>query len=266
MQLEKSSPAQVATYFKENDLVIIPVGSQESHGSHLALGTDAAIPTHIAKELEKVLAGKMELLVVPTVPYGVADSHLNFPGSISLGFDGLYLVLTRIVGSLWNYGARRFVFLNGHGGNDSVFGQLGLEIHKNGGVSCHLNWWQISGQLNPVWRGGHGDAQETAAMMIACPEGVFLDKVVDFSPAPLAPELHSVGPGSVSFEEIPIMIPRNLDCYAPDGWCGPLHPSTANQAWGKEMLERVTLYFADFLQAYVKIPCNKEKEGATWRN
>ena len=161
MRLEHSSWLQVQRYFTQHDLVLLPIGSTENHGSHMALGTDLLVPDYIAGELDK----QLEILITPVMPFGAADHHSSFPGTLSIGVDGLYLVLSKICEDLWRYGARRFVFLNGHGGNNPALSKVGLELNQKGGISAQLNWWTVAGELNPAWKGGHAAGEETAAMM-----------------------------------------------------------------------------------------------------
>lgn len=141
MRLEEISWKQAERYFERKDIAVIPVGSIENHGSQLALGTDFLIPKKLTEWVER----ELDVLVLPGVPYGVANHHQGFPGTISLGEEGLYLVMSKIVWALYEYGIRKFVFLNGHGGNDVVLNKLGLEIEDNGGISALFNWWQIAG-------------------------------------------------------------------------------------------------------------------------
>ena len=94
MRLEHMTWKQAQAYFAEHDTVVIPVGSIENHGSHLALGTDFLVPSHIAQTIDQ----QTDVLIAPAVPYGVADHHFGFPGTVSLGYDGLKMVIERIVG------------------------------------------------------------------------------------------------------------------------------------------------------------------------
>ena len=96
MFLERITWVQAKEYFEKNDTVIIPVGSTENHGSQLSLGTDFLIPRNLCERMEP----KLSCLVAPTVPYGVADQHTNFPGTITIGADGLYDLLNRITDRL----------------------------------------------------------------------------------------------------------------------------------------------------------------------
>ena len=113
MFLEKISWVQAQEYFEKKDIAIIPVGSTENHGSQLCLGTDFLIPRKLCEMMDE----RLDVLIVPTIPYGVGDQHANFPGTITIGADGLYDLVTRIVNELYRFGIRKFVFLNGHGGN-----------------------------------------------------------------------------------------------------------------------------------------------------
>ena len=75
MRLEHSSWLQVERYFKDHDLVILPIGSTENHGSHMALGTDMLVPDYIAGELDK----QLDVLITPVMPFGAADHHYRQP-------------------------------------------------------------------------------------------------------------------------------------------------------------------------------------------
>lgn len=105
MFLEKITWKQAEGYFKEKDIAIIPVGSTENHGSQLCLGTDFLIPRRLCEMMDE----RLNILIAPTVPFGVGDQHINFPGTITIGYDGLYDLMTRIVDQLYGFGIRKFV-------------------------------------------------------------------------------------------------------------------------------------------------------------
>ena len=248
MRLEHSSWLQVQEYFKDHDLVLLPIGSTENHGSHMALGTDMLVPDYIAGELDR----QLELLITPAIPFGVSDHHRAFPGTLSIGVDGLTMVLSKICNDLYRYGARRFVFLNGHGGNDPALARVGLELNQMGCLTARLNWWTIAGELNPAWKGGHAAGEETAAMMAIHPEDVHMENLMEFTPAPIGPGLEFVHGGIVSFEGIGIPVVRATDQFSQAGWYGNDHPRTATPEWGREMLKTTTDYFARFLRAFAQ--------------
>lgn len=249
MRLEMSTWLQVEEYFKTKDMVIIPVGSIENHGSHLALGTDYLIPSHLVGRLDQ----RLDVLFAPAMPFGVADHHIAFPGTISIGVDGLYLVLSKVVESLYSHGARKFVFLNGHGGNDPVFNRLGLEMNQKGALCAVLNWWSIAGELNADWKGGHGGAEETSAMMVIHPQAVQPQAIRDCEPQDLSSELAYVSGNLVDCDGIKITVPRLVNHFSAPGWFGPDHPATATKEWGEEMLQAVEDFFVSFLEKFERV-------------
>ena len=81
---------------------------------------------------------RLNILIAPTVPFGVGDQHINFPGTITIGYDGLYDLMTRIVDQLYGFGIRKFVFLNGHGGNTPVLQRVALELDERHAMGAIL--------------------------------------------------------------------------------------------------------------------------------
>ena len=105
MYLAKMTTAQAKEAFEKDPIIVIPVGSTEQHGTQGALGTDFMVPSYLADHVEDV----DNVIVAPTVPYGVCPYHLSFEGSINIGYEGLYMVLHGIMDSLMQHGAKRFV-------------------------------------------------------------------------------------------------------------------------------------------------------------
>ena len=100
MRLANCTCQRVNDYLKEHDSIMLVLGSTENHGRHMPLGTDTMIPDKIAELTEK----QSHIMIAPTLPYGATDSLMGFPGTISIGVDGLYDILTRITDSLYEYG------------------------------------------------------------------------------------------------------------------------------------------------------------------
>ena len=96
-------------------LVILPVGVVEEHGAHLPLGMDSfaaeAYAVSTAPHLEE--AG-YEVVVAPTINYGVARAAIDFPGTLSLEPETLRSMVVEISRSLSRHGLSRLVILNGH--------------------------------------------------------------------------------------------------------------------------------------------------------
>lgn len=250
MFLEQISWMQAKEYFEKSDTAIIPVGSTENHGSQLALGTDFIIPRKLCEMMDE----KLNVLIAPTVPYGVGDQHANFPGTITIGYDGLYDLMTRITNQLYDFGIRHFIYLNGHGGNTPVLQRVCLELDEKKALGAVLNWWTLAGDLNPAWKGGHGGGEETAAMMAIDPSYVHMEYFMPFEPMDLSPELPFDGAFNVSCNGISVPVPRHVDRYSSCGWYGPDSPKTATVEWGQEMLSATADFCIDFIRKFQKAP------------
>ncbi len=101
-------------------LLVVPTGALEQHGPHLSIGLDSAVVEDIARRAAAEAAGRIPVLVAPTVPFGSSDHHLPFGGTMTLKTETYYRVLSELIGSLITGGFRRFFILNGHGGNHEI--------------------------------------------------------------------------------------------------------------------------------------------------
>ena len=128
-RLYKLTRPEVEEYLKENDVVLLPVGSTEQHGKHMAIDTDA----YTAHEISLRVAEKTGVLVAPTVSYGYSPHHMNFKGSVTLTFKSLVNVLKEVCGSLIHHGFNKSVVMNGHGGNTNPIKQALKEIQDETG-------------------------------------------------------------------------------------------------------------------------------------
>ncbi len=250
MRLAHMTVAQAEQYFKSRTIAILPIGSIECHGSHNVLGVDTLIP----EKLTELIEAKSDVMIAPMIPYGACDSQTGFPGTISLGTDVLYQVIKRVVDGLYGFGIRRFAFLNGHGGNIPALDRICLELDQKGALGAELNWWLMAWDLNPAWKGGHGGAEETAAMMAIDPALVHMDQVQEMGLIDdLSPEMRTKGFSKIAFEGVEIPVPRYIERYTKNGWIGPDHPKEATEAWGKEMLQATADYIIRFVAAFEKI-------------
>lgn len=240
---------------KKEIIAIVPLGSTEQHGSIGPLGTDFTIPHEMARKVEEKFSEK--LLVCPTMPYGVCPYHTGFAGTIDIGTSALESVMTSIVDHLMNAGIERFIFLNGHGGNDPALTGACYHAFRRGGLGAIFNWWSIARQLNPSWGGGHGGAQEASVMMALHPDWV--DKEKNFVPEKihsLTPRLKSTYGNTTAFEGADVIIIRATDAFSDTGTFGGENDSCANAdaEWGREIFEGTSSYLADFISEFLKAP------------
>ncbi|MDO5718768.1 MAG: creatininase family protein [Tissierellia bacterium] len=249
MKLSSLSWKQAEEKFKEDVVVILPVGSLENHGTHGPLGTDFLIP----ERLSEMIAEKTDVIVLPVMPYGVCPHHKNFPGTINIGYDALVMVVRKIAFSLLKQGVRRFIFLNGHGGNDPALDTVALEIYNEGGIAATVDWWVLAGDIDERWRGGHAGGQEASAMLYVDPDSVNLDEALPLEYKNLTDNLKCININTVEFNNAKIKIMRDVKDVVYSGWFGKDDPKDATFEEGKEMLERTSNYLIEFIEEFKKI-------------
>lgn len=105
--------------------VLIPVGSIEQHGPHLPVSTDSDIVTEVAKRVAK----KCNLLLLPTVTYGVSFEHAPF-FNLSVTGTTLQNQLLDICNSLVENKIRKIIILNGHHGNQKALSEMAGKMYK----------------------------------------------------------------------------------------------------------------------------------------
>ena len=252
MFLEKMNYLDVEEYLKRKDTVILPVGSLENHGKHMPLGTDTMIPHRIAELLDERFP---DVVIAPTLPYGATEDLCGFAGTVSLGVEGLRQVLQAICDQLYAYGFRRFVILNGHGGNNKPIELVGLSLYRRGAYLANVNWWLIAGQLRPEWKGGHGGAEEAAGVMGVDPSLIHTEYLTlgEGIRNDVSDELPSGSWTNVDFKGGSVVIPRPVTHITDNGWLahgmGSDEPTKATREWGVEMLDTMADYVKDFIAA-----------------
>ena len=116
--LHKMSWPEVAQAAESVELALIPIGSTEQHGPHLGLGQDHLIAHAYCERAAERLAPR--LLALPAIPWGISHHHMNFPGTMTLRPETFLELLEDIIVSMRHHGFRRFLIVNGHGGNKAL--------------------------------------------------------------------------------------------------------------------------------------------------
>lgn len=172
--IEEMSWTEFRDAMKETDLVIIPVGVIEEHGCHNPLGTD----TFIAAACAKLIGEGARAPVAAVMPFGYSANLVNFPGTNSLDPELYRKVLFSYAESYVKHGARRFLFINGHGGNTNILAMVCGDLFDKYGCICLFNqWWEVLPALKPEWNcADHGGYFETSMMMAVNSDLVDLGK------------------------------------------------------------------------------------------
>lgn len=141
MRFEELNWFDVESYLEREDRIMLVLGSCEQHG-YLSLMTDTKIPMAIADAASKVTG----VVVAPPINFGGSPYFLAYPGTLSLRITTLMDLTEDLIRSLYRQGFRRFLILNGHGGNDPVRGRI-YELTNEFSeirISWYV-WWQSHG-------------------------------------------------------------------------------------------------------------------------
>ncbi|TNC25865.1 creatininase family protein [Amycolatopsis alkalitolerans] len=102
---------------RDQDTVLVALGSTEKHGAHIPLGTDSYVTMEVVKRAAKAA----DVLYSPLVPFGYSPHHmgrhLEGAGTITLRAETYRRVMSDIAHSLIFHGFKRIIFVSHHGSN-----------------------------------------------------------------------------------------------------------------------------------------------------
>ena len=157
MRISESNWQQVEAYLRNDDRAILPLGSTEQH-AQLSLSVDSILSERVAAEAAEPLG----VPVFPVLPYGLtAMFAAAYPGSPTLKLETYAALLRELLDSLYRQGFRRFLLVNGHGGNVPA-GSLVREwaaAHQDA-QAIFYSWWEndefdrLTKEIDPETRYG----------------------------------------------------------------------------------------------------------------
>jgi creatinine amidohydrolase len=171
--MEEMTWPEVRDALEEARLAILPVGSCEQHGPHLALSVDIASAEAFARRLAEEVHPLA--LLAPPLRYGISIHHMPFPGTVTLQPETFETVLMDVAASLREHGVRRLFVVNGHGGNQNALGVASAKMRRDLGVRMAYSLWPLIGGLAMAEhvkgrRVGHACLFETSLMMHLRPD------------------------------------------------------------------------------------------------
>jgi creatinine amidohydrolase len=121
--LPKMTHGEVCQYLERNDIIYVPLGTCEVHGT-FPLDVETTAPEAFAK----LMAEETDGLVLGSLPYFFCGASPISPGTIQMSVaDGLHY-LKAIAHSLLNQGFRRQVYLSLHGPAFLTGGALAVDF------------------------------------------------------------------------------------------------------------------------------------------
>jgi len=246
VQWAEISWADADRLFKEVDVAILPVGSTEQHGPHNPLGTDHLVAAAVGREVGE----RTGVPVLPVVPVGVSQHHRQFTGSLWVPPPVFRSYIESIILSAAGHGIRKFVILNGHGGNTSSLVEVAGDLRMNHGVFAAVVIAFPPQAMQP--EPSHAGTVETSINLYFHGHLVDMDRAVDTrQKEKLGPldirGMNKVGPALFAWDTIDLTETGVL------GEAGRLvRSSDASAEKGREMIEPYIEEISRFVEALKK--------------
>ncbi len=226
--------------------VVAGAGSMEQHGPHLPFQTDTLLGTTLA---DAVGARLDNVIVGPTIPFGVSEHHMAFPGTITLDSPTFKSVVRQYVTSLARHGFENVVILPSHGGNfgplrelfDETSGRIeGARFIPFTDLMCFIavmNKKAAEDGITPQVAGAHAGETETSMVLAEKPELVLMDKA----------EEGFVG----DFDEAAsrTVFERGMTALTSNGILGDARPATAER--GRGYIDNLADMLAEFIREHI---------------
>jgi len=240
---------------KESGIAILPIGSTEEHGYHIALSSDAFQVTEIVKMACEIVADEVKPVIAPTIPYGVGAKMIakDFPGTLFVSIDSMKHFVKDICETLALSGFRKILIIDGHGGNPPAMTQVTKEVTEETGAACVYFLWgaviprEVAQKVitTPVC---HACEAETS-VNLALGNRVLMDRAVDAVPADPVWNLRSKFNQDSGTLWYPGDLKRETNGSGVMGY-----PSKASVEKGKILVDEAVKGIANLLRDFAKMP------------
>jgi creatinine amidohydrolase len=243
--------------------VLVPFGTVEDHGPHLPLNTDNVIVEAICLDAARRAPG--EMLVMPTVAYGLDEHHMDFPGTVSVDMQTLLTLVADVAISPARHGFTHVLIVNGHGSNASIADLAARRVVLETSIVCGamspnaaIDPTLAEPTLSEMRRSGpggvaHAGEYETAMMLHLRPDLVQMDRAV-----------HEIGQLKLEYFNWDHPEPSVLSWQAwwssmsESGVCGD--PIVATAEFGRALFETTVGNFVRFVREFRSIPVRSRRD------
>ena len=245
---------EVRRAVQEERVPIVPIGTLEDHGPHLPIDTDVTLVEAVSRGAAERLAGDTVLL--PPIVHGYSPHHMDFPGTVTIGWDTFCRYCTDVATSLVRHGFTRVLLVNGHGSNQNLVDMAarlaGLEYPGALVASCF--YLTSSAGLAALDKqresstGGvaHACELETSLYLHLHPEAVDMDKAVDEKGYPATDNLW------MDWVDGPLKLMPWWSAFSRSGVQG--EPTKATAEKGKALFEAATEEIASYVRDLIDMP------------
>ena len=166
-------------------IAILPIAAIEQHGPHLPVGTDTILNQGCLDLLVERAPADLDLRILQVQTAGKSNEHLWAKGTVTHTAHTLIDAWFELGQSVARTGIRKLVFINSHGGNESIMDIVARELRvREQMLVVKTGWTRFTpdGMLSDLEKrhGIHGGDLETSLMLHFHPELVHMDKLQDF--------------------------------------------------------------------------------------
>ena len=211
------------------EVAVLPVGATEQHGMHLPFGCDTY---HVIRTVALAAAAANReggrILVLPAIPYGIDTNMMAFPYTLTVLPSTLMVLIRDIIDSAAHHGMRKFLMVNGHGGNTSTLETVCREYYRKDIFIALLNDWALATDVVArviTTQTEHACEAETSDALALMPELV---------------KMELAGPGPTRACKLPALVKyggkftRPWEHFTVNGGVG--HPELATKEKGEAIL------------------------------
>jgi creatinine amidohydrolase len=244
-ELARMTSPEAGNALNVASVALIPVGATEQHGPNLAMGADFTIAGELARRVAE--KSHPRCVIVPAMPFGLSGHHMGFPGTISISPESFMSTCFDVVRSLSVHGLERFLFINGHQGNQAVLNVVANKIRYELGSRAAVAY--LSAQAGDVvskhvktHRWGHACEIESSVAMYLAPDIVRVDQL---SPGDLIEEY---GAYEDNYKPHALLAPKSFAERTRNGAFGDATQATVEV--GEEIVttavDRISAFVHDF--------------------
>jgi creatinine amidohydrolase len=175
-------------------IAILPIAAIEQHGPHLPVGTDTILNQGCLDLLAERAPADLDIRILPVQSVGKSNEHLWQKGTVTLPAPVPIEAWMEIGLSVARAGIRKIVFVNSHGGNESVMDIVTRELRVRAGMLAVKTSWTRFGAPDGLYsdierrHGIHAGDLETSLVMYFRPELVAHNRLQDFPSVAAADE------------------------------------------------------------------------------
>lgn len=221
------------------EVAILPWGSTEPHNYHLPYSADTIQSQYITEEsARKAWEKGAKIIVLPTISIGVNSGHLNLNMTLNINPSTQLKILRDVLYSVQQHSVKKFVIINGHGGNDFKLLIRELKLEFKDMFIGLINWYKVNEGHNFFNEPGeHGGEMETSNLMVIKPELVL--------PTNEAGDGNEKKSKIKGLRESWVWTPRDWDKITEDTGLG--NPKKATKEKGAAYLNSLTNQISEFL-------------------